>query len=170
MKRGIVAVYTGSGKGKTTAALGLALRFLGHGLSVCLIQFLKARASGEQAAAKAWPRFEFQTLGLGFVRNDRDLERHRAAALKAWDRAREKLAGGYDLVVLDEVSYLFHFHFLEPSALLAALAARRAPMHVCLTGRDMPDEITRAADLATEMRELAHPWHAGTSNIKGIDY
>jgi cob(I)alamin adenosyltransferase len=172
--KGIVIVFTGPGKGKTTAALGAALRLLGHGGRVCLVQFVKSRRSrsGEYEAARAFgERFEIHTLGRGFIFDEKDTTPHRQAAREAWHLAQKKMASGrYVLVILDEIAYALTYGYLPITDVLEALRKRPAAGHVCLTGRDMPQEVVEAADLVTVMEEKKHPYHQGRKNIKGIDY
>lgn len=168
---GIVMIYTGHGKGKTCAALGQALRAAGHGFKVCLLQFVKARPTGESAMLAALPeRIEYHQLGSGFSWQQKDQAQFRATALAGWQLAREKLAGDYGLVVLDELTYLVHFGFLSEAEVVVALAARSAGMHVVITGRDAGPELAAAADLITEMREIKHPYRQGIKAQKGIEF
>ncbi len=173
-KNGLIIIHTGPGKGKTTAALGAALRALGHGWRVCLVQFVKSpgRDTGERRAAAAFgDRLEIHTLGEGFIFAHADQGRHREATRAAWDMAVQKLFGGeYNLVILDEVSYPLTYGFLDTGNLLAALAQRPPHVHVILTGRDMPAAVTAAADLVTVMEDEKHPYRQGRRNIEGIDY
>jgi cob(I)alamin adenosyltransferase len=173
-RTGILIVFTGQGKGKTTAALGTALRGLGHGWRVCLVQFVKSRdrESGERRAAEAFgDRFEIHPMGEGFIFNPADETRHREAARAAGNLAYEKISSGdYDLVILDEISYPLAYGFLDPDALVDILRRKPARVHVVLTGRDMPASVMEAADLVTVMEEKAHPFHRGHKNIEGIDF
>ncbi|MBN2352944.1 MAG: cob(I)yrinic acid a,c-diamide adenosyltransferase [Spirochaetales bacterium] len=173
-QKGIVIVFTGPGKGKTTAALGVALRALGHGLSACLVQFVKSpkNASGEREAARAFgDRFEIHVLGEGFIFKPDRAAAHRRAAHAAWELAAGKIAtGNYDLVILDEIAYPFAYGYVDTGAVLDVIAARPRHVHVCLTGRDMPAEVLAKADLVTSMEEVRHPFRRGMKNIKGIDY
>ncbi len=168
---GIVMVYTGHGKGKTCAAMGQAMRAAGHGLRVCLLQFIKARPTGESAMlAVLAERIEYHQVGSGFSWQQKDQALFRETALAGWQLALEKLAGGYDLLVLDELTYLIHFGFLTETEVVAALAARPAGMHVVITGRHAGSELLAAADLVTEMRELKHPYRLGIQAQKGVEF
>jgi cob(I)alamin adenosyltransferase len=172
--KGITLVFTGKGKGKTSAALGTALRALGHGMSVCLIQFVKSprRSSGEREAARAFGgRFEVHVLGEGFIFRAGEEEAHREAARAAWRLAAKKIkSGAYDLVILDEISYPLAFGYLEAAAVWRAISSRPGGVHVCLTGRDMPEAFLARADLVTSLVEVRHPFQRGLKNLKGIDY
>ncbi len=167
-------VFTGRGKGKTTAALGAALRALGHGLSVCLVQFVKSgrSPSGEREAAKAFgDRFEIHVLGEGFIYEPENAGAHREAARAAWELGAGKIASGkYGLVILDEIAYPLAYGYLEIPAVLEALTSRPERVHVCLTGRDMPEPVLAAADLVTSMEEVRHPFGRGIKNVEGIDF
>jgi cob(I)alamin adenosyltransferase len=169
---GLVILYTGPGKGKTTAALGLALRALGHGLPVHLIQFLKGRPTGELEAARRLPGFSVARFGReGFV----DLK-HPAAADVAVaqeglrEAARALSDGGYRLVILDEVNVAAGHGLVAPEAVLAVLADRHPGVDVVLTGRDAPEAFLEAADLVTVMQEVKHPYRTGVAAREGIEY
>lgn len=166
----LVLIFTGDGKGKTTAAFGQALRALGHGLRVCVIQFIKSSAAGEAKALAALPLAEIHVMGTGFTW-ERPREEVEEAARRAWLLAREKiLAPDYGMVVLDEVTYPFNYGILDEEELLRLLgdAGRRA--HVVLTGRNASPTLIAAADLVTEMRAVKHPYTAGAEARKGIEF
>ncbi len=172
-KRGLVLLYTGHGKGKTTAALGLALRMLGHGGRVCLIQFLKCLDStGECEAARSFgERFEWHVLGRGFTWKSQDLAQDIAAARDAWAFACRVLAAGvHDLVILDELTYLPRYGMVEVAEIVAALASRPPTMHVVLTGRDADPLLVEAADLVSEVCEIKHPYGRGIAAQRGIEF
>lgn len=166
-------VFTGNGKGKTTAALGMALRSAGHGLKVCFIQFIKGSWNyGELEAVK---RFEdvidFHVMGRGFTWKSEDLAKDTDAARQAWRFALDAMASQrYHLVVLDEFTYLLKYKMIDLPPVLAALAARPANLHVAVTGRGAPPELLAAADLVTEMRSIKHPLQNGIKAQKGIEY
>jgi cob(I)alamin adenosyltransferase len=173
LQRGLLIVFTGNGKGKTTAALGCAFRALGYRCRVCMIQFIKGPLkSGELQAVKEFGgRMEIHPMGKGFIRNEKDSERNREVALRAWEFAKSTLnSAGYDLVILDELTYLVKFGLLGESELLAALEARPKNLHVIVTGRDAPDSLIEAADMATEMNEVKHPLREGIAALEGIDF
>jgi cob(I)alamin adenosyltransferase len=173
-EKGIIIAFTGPGKGKTTAALGTALRAVGHGLGVCLIQFVKShgRMSGEQEAVGVFgSQFEIHVLGEGFIFKPADAARHKEAARAAWRFAAAKIKSGrYDLVILDEISYPLVYKYLSAATVWKALSSRPRHVHVCLTGRDLPASLLAKADLVTSMDEVKHPFQRGRENIKGIDY
>jgi cob(I)alamin adenosyltransferase len=159
--KGLVIVNTGDGKGKTTAALGIALRAWGHDMRVCVIQFLKngKLRSGEACAAEKLG-IEWHALGDGCTWSSRDIVKSRSKALDAWRIAQEAIVSGhYDMVVLDELTHLFHLGWLETGEAVAWLRNHKPPrLHVVITGRHAPEELLEIADLVTEMREVKHPY------------
>ncbi|HVK74204.1 MAG TPA: cob(I)yrinic acid a,c-diamide adenosyltransferase [Kofleriaceae bacterium] len=171
-RRGLLLVYTGHGKGKTTAALGLVFRALGRGLTVAVVQFIKGKwKTGERAFAETLPQLTFLVMGRGFTWDSDDLSRDRNAARAAWQTARDLIAGGrHDLVVLDELTYAIHYGFVGGDEVVAALRDRPAHVHVCVTGRNAPDELCALADLVTEMRVVKHPHEHGLPAQPGIDF
>jgi len=171
-RRGWLVVYTGHGKGKTTAALGLVFRALGRDLRVAVVQFIKGRwATGERLFAATIPRLTFLVMGRGFTWESDDLSNDRRAAQTAWARARELIAGGeYAIVVLDELTYAIHFGFVSLEEVLETLRRRPASLHVVVTGRNAPEPLVAEADLVTEMRSLKHPFEHGAAARPGIDF
>ena len=173
MKKGLLMVFTGDGKGKTTAALGMALRTAGHGLKVCFIQFIKGSWKyGELDAVK---RFEdlidWHVMGKGFTWKSDNLEADMAMARKGWDRAVEAMrSGAYHLLVLDEFTYPVNYGAIEPEPVLDALSRRPPDLHVAITGRNAPETIIEAADLVTEMRAVKHPLKTGIKAQKGVEF
>ncbi len=166
--KGLVIVYTGDGKGKTTAALGLLLRASGQGLRVAMFQFIKAR-SGNWGETRAGRRLgvEIVPLGAGFTWTSQNLAHDQALARAGWECCRDAItAGGYDLVVLDELTYCLTFNWLDLDEVLATLRQRPDGQHVVITGRDAME----FADLVTEMREVKHPYQAGVKAQKGIEF
>lgn len=179
MTPGIVTVYTGDGKGKTTAALGMVFRALGRGLPVAVVQFVKGRwRTGErllaarlEGAALEPARLLFRTMGEGFTWEGDDPEVHARAARAAWEAARALLAGGaHRVVVLDELTHCLGPGYVALDEVLAALAARAPETTVVITGRDAPPALLDAADLVTEMRAVKHPFTRGVRAIAGVDF
>lgn len=170
--QGLLLIYTGAGKGKTSAAFGQALRAAGQGLSVCLIQFIKARPSGELLALQnlALPLLELHQVGSGFSWQDKEKNKFREAALAGWELALGKMAAGYDLLVLDELTYLISFAVLPEKQVLEAVNARPPSQHLLITGRDASPGLIARADLVTEMREIKHPFRQGIKAQKGIEF
>jgi cob(I)alamin adenosyltransferase len=173
--RGLVVVYTGDGKGKTTAALGMALRAVGHGLRVLVIEFLKGKLpSGERAAAKRLaPELTIVAAGGGFVSAHADEwpGSVRAAVREGWRLASEAaLSGEYDLVVLDELNCVVDYGAITVDEVLALIARRPPHVHVVLTGRRAHRRLLRAADLVTHVRSTKHPFTRGVRAQEGIEY
>jgi cob(I)alamin adenosyltransferase len=169
---GLTVVYTGDGKGKTTAALGIAFRALGRDLPVAVVQFIKGKwKTGERAFAERHPQLEFHVMGRGFTWESDDLSRDRRAAVAAWQTARGLLlAGRHAIVILDELTYVINYGFVGLAEVLDALAARPAHVHAVITGRNAPAELAAAADLVTEMRAVKHPFARGVRAQPGLDF
>lgn len=173
MKKGLLIVFTGNGKGKTTAALGLVFRALGHGLRVSMIQFIKGTWKyGELISSK---RFEdlldFHVLGRGFTWESENIEEDIKAAQSAWGFAKETInSGKYQIVVLDELTYLIKYKMVSEDEIIEILTKRPRGTHVIVTGRDAPKSLIDAADLVTEMVSLKHPYDEGIKAQKGIEY
>jgi uroporphyrinogen III methyltransferase/synthase len=171
-RRGLVLVYTGQGKGKTTAALGIVFRALGRGMRVAVVQFIKGKwKTGERQFAETLPGLTFLVMGKGFTWNSDDLSRDRAAAQAAWSTAKQLIGGGANaVVVLDEITFAINYGFVDLADVLAALRDRPSHVHVVLTGRNAPDELRAAADLVTDMTAVKHPFERGVTAQPGIDY
>jgi cob(I)alamin adenosyltransferase len=174
-RRGLVICYTGDGKGKTTASMGLAVRAVGAGLRVRMLQFIKGewKPAELKGLALLGDRFSIEQLGLGFVTYKPKLpsERHREAAQAAWEQAkREMQSGAHDVLILDEINNAFRFGLLSPGEVIETLRARPPGLHVVLTGRGAPPEIVEVADLVTEMRAVKHPYGQGIPAQYGIDF
>ncbi|HPC75980.1 MAG TPA: cob(I)yrinic acid a,c-diamide adenosyltransferase [Synergistales bacterium] len=170
---GLVQVYTGDGKGKTTAALGLAVRVCGHGGKVAFIQFMKGwNFYGEIAGLSFLPGVRHERTGTpDYVYRGKESEKDRAEAARGLSLAKECLASGfYDLVVLDEVNVAADYGLVDPGE--AAEAIRKRPPHVevVLTGRSAPEVFLGLADLVTEMREVRHPFKKGLASRRGSDF
>lgn len=169
---GLVMIYTGDGKGKTTAALGMMTRCLGRGFPVGVVQFIKGKwKTGERMFAESFPNLSFHVMGRGFTWESKDLDQDRQAAAGAWEQAKELIASGkYFVVILDEITYAINYHFIELEDVLQALRNRPAGVHVVLTGRDAPPELIEIADLVSEMHKVKHPFDQGIRAQIGIDY
>jgi len=172
LERGCTQVYTGNGKGKTTAALGLALRAVGRGLKVCVFQFIKGGGPyGEHLVAdKLAPFFTIiQTGRPGWV-NTRDISADRHSAQEALVRARELLtSGGYDLFICDEINGAVGFGLIDVEQVLELIRLRPEKVELVLTGRNADEQVIEAADLVTEMREVKHYYKAGVPARTGIE-
>jgi cob(I)alamin adenosyltransferase len=172
MNPGLLLVYTGHGKGKTTAALGLAFRALGRGLRVAVVQFIKGKwKTGERLFAEGLPNLTFLVMGHGFTWESDDLSRDRAAAQAAWAESARLIASGEQaVVILDELTYVLNYGFVPLADVLEAFRARPPSVHVVVTGRNAPQELIDAADLVTEMRSVKHPFEQGRKAQIGVDY
>jgi cob(I)alamin adenosyltransferase len=172
-EKGLLIVHTGPGKGKSTAAFGLALRMLGHGRRVGVVQFIKgAWSTGERPALETFgDRVAWHTMGEGFTWETQDLRRDVAAAERAWAKAEELMADeSIALLVLDELNIALRYDYLDLARVLAALAARRPALHVVVTGRNAKPDLLAAADLVTEFAQTRHHFAAGVKAQEGIEF
>ena len=171
-RKPLVVVYTGNGKGKTTAALGMLLRAWGRGMKVCMLSFIKEETAnfGEERAARKLD-IELLPLGGGFTWLSKDIEQDRALARRCWELCQEKIASGqYDIVVLDEITYPITYGWLDVDEVIETLRNRPADLHVVITGRDADEKLIEFADLVTEMREVKHPFSQGIKAQPGVDF
>ncbi|MCD6334316.1 MAG: cob(I)yrinic acid a,c-diamide adenosyltransferase [Candidatus Latescibacteria bacterium] len=169
----MVIVHTGDGKGKTTAALGLAMRAVGNGMKVIMLQFLKGKwKPGERKAAeKLAPLFEIRPLGRGFTWESENIAQDIESARKAWEESRKiVLAGEYDVVILDEINYVVGYDFLPVEEVLTLIREKPPAMHLVLTGRRAHPKVIEAADLVTEMVAIKHPFEKGIKGQRGIEF
>ncbi len=172
-RKGLVIVYTGDGKGKTTAALGLIFRALGRKYRVAMVQFIKGKwKTGEAAMAKELAdRLDFFSMGDGFTWITQNYEQDVASARQAWAKCLALLADErYQIVIFDELSYVLNYNFLSVEEVLEGLRGKPPKTHVVITGRDAPSALIEMADLVTEMRQIKHPYHAGIKAQPGVDY
>src|SRR3972149_10337783 len=171
-RKPLVILYTGDGKGKTTAALGLLLRAWGRGMKVVMLSFIKSETANfgeEQAAHKLG--LELIPVGAGFTWLSKDLEKDKALARRCWELCKEKIgSGAYDVIVLDEITYPITYGWLALDEVIDVLRQRPRDLHVVLTGRDAPQALIDFADLVTEMREVKHPFGAGIKAQPGVDF
>ena len=173
---GIVIVYTGNGKGKTTASLGVALRAIGHGLRVCMVQFIKGEwYYGElNSIKKLEPDFELIVAGKGFIGiidDDHAFEEHVRAAKTALDIVEQKISlDTFDIIILDEINYALHLGVLQLADVMKILQNRPKHLSLILTGNHACEEIITLADLVTEMKEIKHPYKKGIKAKRGIDF
>ena len=171
LSRGYVQVYTGDGKGKTTAALGLALRASGHGMRTYFGQFMKGQQYGELDALNEHPLITIEQYGqMRFIRREEVTSEHVAQARRGLARAQEAMqSGDYDIVVLDEVNVAIWFGLLETEDVLAFLDRAPTGVEMVLTGRRAPDELIERADVVTEMRQVKHYYEQGVVARTGIE-
>jgi cob(I)alamin adenosyltransferase len=173
VEKGLLIVHTGAGKGKSTAAFGLALRMLGRGHRVGVVQFIKGawHSAERDALQKFADQLSWHTMGEGFTWETQDRARDVAAAERAWSKARELMDdASFSLVILDELNIALRYEYLDLAGVVAALTARRPGLHVVVTGRNAKPELIAAADLVTEMTLVKHHFAAGVKAQAGIEF
>jgi cob(I)alamin adenosyltransferase len=173
IEKGLLIVHTGTGKGKSTAAFGLALRMLGRGKRVGVVQFIKgAWQSAERDALETFgDQVSWHTMGEGFTWDTQDLKRDIAAAERAWSKARELMADPtLALLILDELNIALRYDYLDLQSVIATLGARRPDLHVVVTGRNAKPDLIAAADLVTDMSLVKHHFAAGVKAQPGIEF
>ncbi len=172
-EKGLLIVFTGPGKGKTTAALGMALRAIGHGMRVGIVQFIKGgQDSAERAVFSGFENVDFQVIGDGFTWLTQNREQDIATAERAWAEAERMIRDPrYALVILDELNLVLKYGYLDLTRVLAAFSARRAELHIVVTGRNAPQALVTQADLVSEIRVIKHPYREqGVKAQKGIEF
>jgi cob(I)alamin adenosyltransferase len=173
LEGGLICVHTGKGKGKTTAAMGLVLRFLGHGKRVGIVQFVKGKwDTGERTVLEKFgDQVSITAMGEGFTWETQDRARDIRAANAAWSRAKEMMAdSSLDLVVLDEINIVLRNDYIDIADVVATLRAKRPSLHVMCTGRNAKPELIEIADLVTEMTEVKHHFRAGYKAQIGVEF
>jgi cob(I)alamin adenosyltransferase len=172
-ERGLLIVHTGAGKGKSTAAFGMVLRCIGHGMRVGVVQFVKgAWGTGEREVLARFPELvTCRAMGEGFTWDTQDRARDIAAARAAWEAGRAMIADpSYRMVLLDELNIVLRYGYLPVAEVVAALGAKPRDLHVVVTGRNAPPELIEMADLVTEMTLVKHPFRAGVKAQQGIEF
>ncbi len=172
-RKGLVIVNTGDGKGKTTAALGLAFRALGSGFKVFMVQYIKGKwKTGEKKLAdRLAPEMEIRPMGDGFTWDTKNPEQDIATTLRIWEVSKEAIASGrWDIVILDEINVVMKLGYLDPKVVVEVLKGRDPRQHVILTGRGAPAEIIEAADLVSEVVPIKHPYKQGVQAQLGIEF
>jgi cob(I)alamin adenosyltransferase len=174
IEKGLLIVHTGKGKGKTTAALGMVVRMIGHGKKVGVVQFVKgAMTTGEKAVFDAFPeQVEFKPMGEGFTWDTQDRARDIAVAREAWEEVKRMIADpAYAMVLADELNIVLRYDYLPLDEVLAVLRARPEMTHVVVTGRNAPEALVEAADLVTEMTLVKHPFREqGVKAQAGVEF
>ena len=173
VKKGLIIIHTGDGKGKSTAAFGTALRSLGRGYKVAIVQFIKGNwKTGEGEFFKKFKdQCQLHIMGEGFTWDTKNFEQDVATAQRAWDKCRELLHDDvHQLVIFDEINYVMAYNFLDVNTVVEELKKKPPFKHVILTGRDAPAELVALADLVTEMKCVKHPYTQGIKAQPGIDY
>jgi cob(I)alamin adenosyltransferase len=173
IEKGLLIVHTGKGKGKSTAAMGLAIRAIGNGMKVGIVQFVKGVwETGERAVLDRFPDLcTIKAMGEGFTWDTQDRQRDIAAARAAWEYAKGLMADpSYRMVILDELNIVLRYDYLPLHEVLETLAARPDDLHVVVTGRNAKDELIDMADLVTEMTQVKHPFRSGVKAQTGIEF
>jgi cob(I)alamin adenosyltransferase len=173
VEKGLLMVHTGTGKGKSTAAFGLAMRCLGHGLKLGVVQFVKGRRdTGERRFLERFPDLvTMKVMGEGFTWETQDRERDIAAARSAWEEAKRMLADpALHMVILDELNIVLRKDYLPLDEVIDGLLAKRPELHVVVTGRNARKELIEAADLVTEMALVKHPFREGVKGQLGVEF
>ena len=173
IEKGLLIVHTGKGKGKSTAAFGMVMRCVGHGMKVGVIQFIKgAWDTGERWVLEKFPELcTIKALGEGFTWETQDRARDIAHARAAWEEGKKLMADpAIKLVLLDELNIALRYDYLPVDEVVAALKTRRPDLHVIVTGRNAKDELIEAADLVTEMELIKHPFRDGVKAQRGIEF
>jgi cob(I)alamin adenosyltransferase len=178
IEKGLLIVHTGKGKGKSTAAFGLVMRALGHGMRIGIIQFVKGKwETGERDVLDKFPDLvTIRTMGEGFTWETQDRGRDIAAAETAWKAAKEMIDASrgpdpkYDLILLDELNIVLRYDYIPLDDVVAFLAAKPEDLHVIVTGRNAKEPLIEVADLVTEMTMVKHPFRAGVKAQKGIEF
>ena len=173
IEKGLVIVHTGTGKGKSTAAFGMALRAVGHGMRVGIVQFIKGKwDTGERAVLEKFPeQVTIRAMGEGFTWDTQDRARDIASAEAAWAEAKRLIMdASYRMILLDELNIALRYDYLDINEVLTTLAAKPADTHVIITGRNAKPELIEAADLVTEMTLVKHPFRAGVKAQAGVEF
>jgi cob(I)alamin adenosyltransferase len=172
-EKGLIIVHTGKGKGKSTAAFGMVMRCVGHGMKAGVVQFIKGKwETGERSVLERFPELcEIKALGEGFTWNTQDRARDIAHAEQAWAEVKRMMDDpSFAFVLADEINIALRYDYLPVADVVAALKKKRPELHVCLTGRNAKDEIIELADLVTEMEMVKHPFRDGVKAQKGIEF
>jgi len=172
-QKGLIIVNTGNGKGKTTAALGLCMRALGHKFRVCVLQFIKGSWKyGELDAFKTVSdSVDFHVLGKGFLWDEPNEAENKRIATQAWEFAKSKIQSNhYDLIVLDEITYLMNFRLISEQEVIQVITQQKENQHIVITGREASDQLIQCADIVTEMKEIKHAFSQGIKAQKGIEF
>jgi len=172
-EKGLIIVHTGKGKGKSTAAFGMVMRCVGHGMKAGVVQFIKGKwETGERTVLERFPDLcEIKAIGEGFTWNTQDRARDIAHAEQGWAEVKRMMADpSFAFVLADEINIALRYDYLAVGDVVAALKAKRPDLHVCLTGRNAKDEIVALADLVTEMEMVKHPFRDGVKAQKGIEF
>lgn len=171
--QGLMMIFTGEGKGKTTSSIGMAMRAAGHGMKVCFIQFIKG--SWKYGEMEAFERFsdtiDFHVIGRGFTWKSDDIEKDKEIARSAWEKAKDAIfSEKYQMVVLDEFTYLLLYGMIDRDEALKVFQEKPKTLHLVITGRNASKEIREMADMVTEMTPVKHPYETGTLAQQGVEF
>jgi cob(I)alamin adenosyltransferase len=172
-EKGLIIVHTGKGKGKSTAAFGMVMRCVGHGMKAGVVQFIKGKwETGERTVLERFPDLcEIKAIGEGFTWNTQDRARDIAHAEQGWAEVKRMMADpSFAFVLADEINIALRYDYLPVAEVVAALKGKRPELHICLTGRNAKDELVELADLVTEMEMVKHPFRDGVKAQKGIEF
>jgi cob(I)alamin adenosyltransferase len=173
IEKGLIIVHTGAGKGKSTASFGMAIRALGQGMKVGIVQFIKGAIPTGEAAffAKLDLPIEMHTLGEGFTWKTQDRERDVATAARGWDKAVELMRDPtFDMVILDELNIATKYDYIPIATIIEELGRKREMLHVVITGRNASPELIEIADLVSEMKVIKHPYAHGIKPQRGVEF
>lgn len=172
-EKGLLMVFTGTGKGKSTAAFGMGMRILGHGMKLGVVQFIKgALHSAEREILGAHPQCDFHVVGAGYTWDTQDRDADMQTSANGWAEAVRMITDpSYDMVILDELNIVLKYQYLDLAQVLAVFAARREMLHIVVTGRHAPESLVTLADLVSEIRPLKHPYQEqGIKAQKGVEF
>ena len=173
MKKGLIILFTGDGKGKTSAVLGQVFRAIGHGMKICMIQFVKGKwKTGEMKTAEKFSDLlEFHIMGKGFTFNSANRDKHIKAGKDAWEFAKKRIfSDKYEIVVLDELTYLIKYKIIKEEELLLILRNKPKRLHIFITGRDATKGLIESSDLVSKIENIKHPFQKGINAQKGIEF
>lgn len=173
IEKGLIMVHTGKGKGKSTAAMGLAIRAIGNGKKICIVQFVKGKwETGEREVLKQFPdQCVMKAMGEGFTWDTQDRQRDIAAARAAWDFTKEAMADpSFDMIILDELNIVLRYEYLPIEEVIETLKNKRDDLHIVITGRNAREELIEIADMVTEMEAIKHHFRAGVKAQIGIEF
>ena len=172
-EKGLLMVYTGSGKGKSTAAFGMGMRILGHGMKLGVVQFIKgALHSAEREVLGSHPNCDFHVVGAGYTWNTQDRNADIETAARGWAEAVRMINDpSYDMVILDELNIVLRYQYLDLAEVLDVFGQRREMLHIVVTGRHAPEQLIELADLVSEIRPVKHPYQTqGIKAQKGVEF
>lgn len=172
VERGIVVLLTGSGKGKSSSALGMAVRALGHDMRVSIVQFIKSWTNtGEQLFLQQQENVDFHIMGTGFTWDTQDREQDKAAAVSLWDKASVMLKDpSIGMVILDELTYMLNYNYLDENEVISTVKQRPENQHVIITGRAASDTLIEVADTVSEIKDIKHAFREGVKAMPGIEW